>query len=163
MHTMKDKFLIPLIEELLDELNDAILYSKIDLRFGYHHIRMKPENVHKTTFKTHEGHYEFLVMPFELTNATFTFQVLMNGIFKPYLRKFVPFFYDILIYSRSLEDHLEHVAVVLNLLKVNTLYAKRSKCCFNVKQVEYLGHYISRKRVATDPKKAETVRNWLVP
>ena len=94
---------------------------------------MNPNDVHKTTFKTHEGHYEFLVMPFGLTNAPSTFQALMNAVFKPYLRKFVlVFFDDILVYSRTFDDHLSHIAIVLNLLRCNTLYAKRSKCSFGV-------------------------------
>ena len=125
---------------------------------------MNPGDVAKTIFKTHEGHYEFLVMPFGLTNAPSTFQSLMNGIFKPYLRKFVlVFFYDILIFSQSLQEHLQHVRAVLELLRANVLYAKRSKCCFGVSQVEYLGHFISGEKVSTDPKKVEAVLNWPIP
>ena len=125
----------------------------IDLKAGYHQIKMNPEYVPKIAFKTHEGHYEFLVMPFGLTNAHFTFQSFMNGIFKPYLRKFVLVFYDILIYSSSLEEHLCHVTTVLKLLRSNTLYAKMSKCYFGVQQIEYLGHYISGDGFQLIPKR----------
>lgn len=162
--TIKNKFPLPVIDELLDELAGTKFFSNLDLRAGYHQIRMRPEDEEKTTFKTHHGHFQFRVMPFGLSNAPTMFQCLMNSVFAPYIRKFVIVFLDvILIYSRNILEHMTHLQLVFDTLRCNTLYAKLSKCSFARESIAYLGHIISRDRVATDPDKTSVMHNWPRP
>jgi len=161
---MKDSFPIPTVDELIDELFGAQFFSKQDLKSGYHQILVKDEDRYKTTFRTHQGHYEWLVMPFGLTNALATFQSLMNDIFQGILRKFVfVFFDDILVYSPSWTEHLQHLEVVLQVLKQHQLYAKLSKCSFGLQQVDYLGHTVSGQGVAMEADKVQAVLQWPCP
>ncbi|KAL4271832.1 hypothetical protein GQ457_13G015530 [Hibiscus cannabinus] len=156
--TIKNKYPLPRIEDLFDQLRDASVFSKIDLRSGYYHMRVKDADVPKTAFRTRYGHYEFLVMPFGLTNAPATFMDLMNRIFKSYLDKFVVVFIeDILIYSRIKDEHAEHLRIVLQTLRDCQLFAKFSKCEFWLSEVAILGHVISAKGIMVDPKKVHTI------
>ena len=139
--TILDRFPIPVVDELIDELYGSKVFSKLDLQFGYYQIRMKEEDNPKTAFKTHEDHYEFKVIPFGLCNVPSTFQSLMNRIFKPYLRKFIlVFFDDILVYSIDAQLHEEHLILVFSILQENQLHVNVAKCQLGQERLEYLGH-----------------------
>ena len=160
--TIRNQYPLPRIDELFDQLQGSRVYSKIDLRSGYHQLRVQESDVPKTAFRTRYGHYEFLVMPFGLTNAPTAFMDLMNWVFQPYLDRFVIILIDdILVYSGSLEEHSEHLRIVLQTLRERQLYAKLSKCQFWLDRVTFLGHVISVEEVSVDPQKA--VVNWKSP
>jgi hypothetical protein len=149
---VKNKYPLPIVDELLDELHGARWFSKLDMKSGYHQVRVAQGDEYKTAFKTHNGHWEFKVMPFGLTNAPATFQAAMNAIFEKLLRKGVLIFMDdILIYTETLEQHKQILQEVFQFLLDNKLFLKQFKCFFAQPQLEYLGHIISGAGVATDP------------
>ena len=162
--TIKNKYPLPRIDDLFDQLKTAGVFSKIDLRSGYHQLRIRGEDISKSAFRTRYGHYEFLVMPFRLTNAPAAFMDLMNRVFHEYLDEFVIVFVDdILIYSDSEELHEKHLKLALEVLRKNKLYAKFSKCDFWMKEVLFLGHIISKDGVSVDPSKVAAVMDWKQP
>ncbi|GJS02544.1 putative reverse transcriptase domain-containing protein [Tanacetum coccineum] len=162
--TVKNRYPLPRIDDLFDQLQGSSIYSKIDLRSGYHQLRVREEDIPKTAFRTRYGHYEFQVMPFGLTNAPAVFMDLMNRVCKPYLDKFVIVFIDdILIYSKNKQEHAEHLKLILELLKKEQLYAKFSKCEFWIPKVQFLGHVIDSQGIHVDPAKIESVKDWASP
>ncbi|GKA69755.1 putative reverse transcriptase domain-containing protein [Tanacetum coccineum] len=162
--TVRNRYPLPRIDDLFDQLQGSSVYSKIDLRSGYHQLRVRDEDIPKTAFRTRYGHYEFQVMPFGLTNAPAVFMDLMNRVCKPYLDKFVIVFIDdILIYSHNEEEHVKHLRIILELLKKEKLYAKFSKCDFWIRIVQFLGHLIDSQGLHVDPAKIKAVKNWTSP
>ncbi|GJP41369.1 hypothetical protein CLOM_g1041 [Closterium sp. NIES-68] len=162
--TIQLRYPIPRADELLDQLRGAKFFSKIDLRGGYHQIGVADDDCHKTAFRTRYGSYEYLVMPFGLTNAPSTFQITMNDIFRELLDKCVIIYLDdILIYSRSREQHLRDLDAVFTLVHKNRLITKGSKCDFLKQELEFLGHVVSTEGVKIDPKKIKTIQEWKPP
>jgi hypothetical protein len=162
--TIKNQYPLPRIDDLFDQMKGATVFSKIDLRSGYHQLQIKEDDVPKTTFKMRFGHYEFTVLPFGLTNAPGVFMSLMNGVFHEYLDKFIQVFIDdILIYSRTTEEHDEHLRLVLQCLREHKLYGKLSKCSFYQSKIHYLGHVISGEGIVMDPTKVEAIMEWPAP
>ncbi|KAL0437635.1 UNVERIFIED_CONTAM: Retrovirus-related Pol polyprotein from transposon.6 [Sesamum radiatum] len=162
--TVKNKYQLPRIDDLLDQLKGATIFSNIDLRSGCWQLRIAEKDIPKTAFRTRYGHYECLVMPFGLTNVAPAFMALMNRTFHEYLDQFVIIFiHDILVYSRSMEEHEQHLRIVLQILKEKELYAKLSKCEFWISQEGFLGHVISVDGVIPDPAKVKAIMEWRVP
>ena len=162
--TIKNKYPLPRIDDLFDQLRGAYVFSKIDLRSGYHQLKIRNSDIPKTTFTTQYGLYEYTVMSFGLTNAPAYFMYLMNKVFMEFLDKFVVVFIDdILIFSKTEEEHAEHIRLVLQKLREHKLYAKRSKCEFWLKEVSFLGHVVSNGGIAVDPGKVQDVLNWKPP
>jgi hypothetical protein len=162
--TIKNKYPLPRIDLLFDQLAGAKVFSKINLRSGYHRIKIRPKDIPKTAFTTRYGLYEYLVMSFGLTNALAHFMYLMNSVFMPELDKFIVVFIDdILIYSKNKEEHAEHLRIVLSRLREHQLYAKFSKCEFWLDEVPFLEHVLSAEGVAVDPGKVKNILDWKPP
>nr|GEZ58301.1 putative reverse transcriptase domain-containing protein [Tanacetum cinerariifolium] len=162
--TIKNRYPLPKIDDLFDQLQGSSVYSKIDLRSGYHQLRVHDEDILKMAFRTRYGHYEFQVMPFVLTNAPVVLMDLMNRVCKPFLDKFVIVFIDdILIYSRNKVEHEGHLKQILELLKKEELYAKFSKCHFWLPKIQFFGHVIDSEGIHVDPAKIESIKDWESP
>jgi len=162
--TIKNKYPLPMINDLFDQLEGASVFSKIDLRSGYHQLKIRKGDIPKTAFTTRYGLYEYTVMSFGLTNAPAYFMSMMNKVFMEFLDKFVVVFIDdILVYSKNEEEHEEHLRLVLEKLREHQLYAKFSKCEFWLKEVGFLGHVVSGEGIDVDPSKVEEVTEWMAP
>jgi hypothetical protein len=162
--TIKNKYPLPWIDDLFDQLQGAKYFSKIDLRSGYHQLRIREADIQKTAFVTRYGQYEFTVMPFGLTNAPAFFMNLMNKVFMEELDKFVVVFIDdILIYSKNRKDHERHLRIILGRLRAHQLYAKLSKCEFWLEKIAFLGHILTAEGIEVDPSKVEAVSKWKQP
>jgi len=162
--TVKNRCPLPRIDELLDIIQGAKYFTKLDLKSGYHQIRIAQEDIPKTAFRTRYGHFEFLVLPFGLTNAPATFQTLMNDVFRDHLDDFVVVYLDdILVYSQTPEEHIHHLRQVLERLRIHHLYANPKKCDFFKEEIEFLGHSINAQGISMDHSKVQAVLNWPTP
>ncbi|CAN4115730.1 unnamed protein product [Withania somnifera] len=162
--TLNNKYPLPRIDDLFNRLRGAAVFSKIDLRSGYHRLRIHTEDIPKIAYRTRYGHYEFLVMSFGLTNAPAAFMDLMYRVLKPYLDSFmIVFIDDILVYSRSKSDHERHLVVILRTLREHKLYAKFSKCEFWLESIAFLGHIVSKAGVSVDPAKIQSFPSFYGP
>ena len=162
--TIKNKYPLPRIEDLLHQLAGSAAFSKIDMWSRYHQLKIKKEDVPKTAFRTRYRHYELMVLPFRLTNAPSLFMDLMSRVFKSFLNRFmVVFIYNILVYSRSKKQHADHLRMVLKTLEAHKLYAKLRKCDFWLGKVHFFGHMVSQEGISVDPGKIEAIVNWLWP
>jgi hypothetical protein len=162
--TIKNKYPLPRINDLFDRLNDAKIFSKIDLRLRYHQVRIIDEDINKTVFWVRYGHYEFTMVPFGLSNAPSVFMCLMNGVFREYLDKFsIVFLDEFLVYSKLEEENEHHLRMVLQVLREHQLYAKLKKCLVYQNQIHYLGNNISKEGIAVDPERIEAIKGWKTP
>lgn len=162
--TIKNSYPLSRMDDIFDQLNGAKFFSKIDLRSGFHQVRLDAYSVSLTAFRTRYGHFEFRVLPFCLTNAPATFMSLTNNIFRDFLDCFfMVYLDDTLIYSKSWEEHLDHLNKVLTILRNEKFFGKLSKCVFGVTKVDYLGHIVTRNEIAVGPSKISVARNWPIP
>jgi len=162
--TIKNRYPLPRIDDLIDRLAGSKYFTKIDLYSGYHQIRIKEDDIPKTAFRTRYGHFEYVVLPFGLTNAPAMFMTLMNNVFNEYLDRFVVIYLDdILVYSKTKKEHIEHLRQVLTKLRQHKLYAKMTKCEIMQRKVEYLGHFISDDGIIVDSRKIDVIKTWPIP
>ena len=162
--TIKNQYPLPWIDDLFHQLHGVTICLKINLKSGYHQVGITDEYIFKTTFRTHYGHYEFVMMPFGLTKTPVVFMYLMNNILSNYMNKFVVVFInDILIYSKNEQEHEGHLRIILHVLREQQLYAKFGKCDFFKDKIQYLGHVVSKDGISIDPKKIKAITEWLFP